>query len=720
VHWVLKEVCKMRHELKHGDELLGCRIVRLMESGEETDLYEAEDLHTSQRLAVEQLLPGDDLRAYEMLRRRMAAFRPLNHPNLCAVYRVGEHGGLECVIMEYLTGGMPLLKILRNGSRLPISAKLNVIRQACDTLSYLHQNGFPFLNIKPSKIILLPDHQIKIVDYWAGVFRARTNLTTGRAAVGDVLYVAPERLRGVAYDHRADIWSIGVMFYQLLTNRNPFSDLDSATVASILNDPVPPLKGDLRDCAAGLDSVLKKALAKNPENRYESSQEMASALKEIEHTLADRGREQQGEVRSVTQPLRITEPSRESPARVTRPIQRINSRQTNEQLVDRPSMSPDLWQRLKPLYARALEMAPFERERFVNEAFGTDVRLREELKALLNSPSQLDTLDNPFLRIPNPFSPETYALAEGKTILGRFTVVKRLGAGGMGEVYEAIDSELGRIALKTIRPELATNENPFQRFRKEVQLARKITSLHVCRVHEFFPAGCDDLQSHPAFLTMELLEGVTLANRIRDLGQLDPREAREIAIEACEGLNAIHDAGVIHRDLKSQNVMLAVRAGRKCVVLMDFGVAHEMQRPESGRGELTGTGAIVGTPNYMAPEQFEGKPTTPATDLYALGIILYEMVTGTSPFAASTPIGAAVQRGKQPASVSSLRPELSRHWDTIIEKCLEFRAEDRYQTASDLKHDLEIYPISRSGTLGHRALRSVKRAIKWAQSHPWR
>jgi serine/threonine protein kinase len=380
-------------------------------------------------------------------------------------------------------------------------------------------------------------------------------------------------------------------------------------------------------------------------------------------------------------------------------------------------MSPDLWQRLKPLYARAMEMAPFERKRFVNEACGTDVRLREELEVLLNSPSQLDTLANPFVGFPNPFSSD--ALAEGKTILGRFTVVKRLGAGGMGEVYQAIDSELGGIALKTIRPELTTNQNLFQRFRKEVQLARKITSLHVCRVHEFFPARCDDLQSHPAFLTMELLEGVTLANRIRDRGQLDPREARDIAIEACEGLKAIHDAGVIHRDLKSQNVMLAVRAGRKCVVLMDFGVAHELQRPESARGDLTGTGAIVGTPNYMAPEQFEGKPTTPATDLYALGIILYEMVTGTSPFTASTPIGAAVQRGKQPASVSSLRPELSRHWDTIIGKCLEFRAEDRYQTASDLKHDLECYPISRSDTLSHRALRSAKRATKWAQSHPW-
>ncbi len=194
---------------------------------------------------------------------------------------------------------------------------------------------------------------------------------------------------------------------------------------------------------------------------------------------------------------------------------------------------------------------------------------------------------------------------------------------------------------------------------------------------------------------MEFLDGVTLADNLRKSGPLPWKEAEAISIEICEGLQTIHEAGIIHRDLKSQNIMLASRNGSTCAVLMDFGLAHEISTPTSTSStNLTKTGVIVGTPNYMAPEQFAGKELTPATDIYALGIVIYELVTGKHPFAASSPIGAAILRGRRPCLASSIQPGLPRRFDEVICKCLEFDAEHRYQSAKDVSEDLRSHLFS--------------------------
>ena len=226
------------------------------------------------------------------------------------------------------------------------------------------------------------------------------------------------------------------------------------------------------------------------------------------------------------------------------------------------------------------------------------------------------------------------------------------------------------------------------RFRKEVQLARKITIPHVCRIHELFVISGNKNGSHTAFLTMEFLDGITLADRLRQSGPLPWREAQTISIEICDGLQTIHQAGIIHRDLKSRNIMLASRNGATCAVLMDFGLAHEISTPTSATTTNITNGAIIGTPDYMAPEQFEGRNLGPATDVYALGIVLYELVTGKHPFAASTPIGAAIVRGRSPCLASSIQPGLPSCCDEVICKCLEFDAERRYQTVNEVAEDL--------------------------------
>ncbi len=267
-------------------------------------------------------------------------------------------------------------------------------------------------------------------------------------------------------------------------------------------------------------------------------------------------------------------------------------------------------------------------------------------------------------------------------LLNRFRIVRFVGRGGMGEVYEAEDAETGRIALKTIRPDIAQHPHMLARFRQEVQCARKATGVNVCRIHEVFLLPGAPGRRESAFLTMEFLDGRTLADRIDAGPLLTIEEAEGIAVQICRGLQTIHDAGLIHRDLKAGNVMLAQRSRGTEAVVMDFGLARDtaMAAAAGGSGSVL-QGVAVGTPQYMAPEQFQGGPLTPAADVYALGVVLYEMVTGKLPFEGATPLAAAVGRAKPLAHVSSIRKNVPRAWDSTIKRCLSYNPEQRFQSA---------------------------------------
>jgi tetratricopeptide (TPR) repeat protein len=359
-------------------------------------------------------------------------------------------------------------------------------------------------------------------------------------------------------------------------------------------------------------------------------------------------------------------------------------------------MKPELWQRLEPLYHAAIERPHEERAKFIAEACGGDEELGEELAALLKAHDEpTASLDLPIINLETLITQTSKSFSAGDIVLGRFRIVRSLGSGGMGDVYEAADLELGRIALKTIRSDIAARPEILSRFKKEVQLSRKVGGPHVCRVHELFVLPGSREEPTSLFLTMEFLDGITLWDKIRS-GPLRWREAKAIGIEICAGLQAIHQAGIIHRDLKPRNVMLASRDGSTCAVLMDFGLARELPTPTSEtRTGLTQPGATPGTPPYMAPEQFvQGAEVSPATDVYALGIVLYELVTGKHPFAATTTEGTAVLRGRPPKRASSIQRGVPRRCDEIINRCLEYEPARRYQSAKEVSDALRRHPFS--------------------------
>ncbi|MEO6953471.1 MAG: protein kinase [Polyangia bacterium] len=257
-------------------------------------------------------------------------------------------------------------------------------------------------------------------------------------------------------------------------------------------------------------------------------------------------------------------------------------------------------------------------------------------------------------------------LMADEQVAGRYRVVRFLARGGMGEVYEVEDGELHEIvALKTIRGDSADGE---ARFRREIQLARKVTHINVCRI---FDVGYHERDGQRImFLTMELLGGRTLVEHLQREGPLPLQEAMRIVRQIAGALGAAHTAGVVHRDLKSANVMLVPRGQRVRVAVTDFGLAHGLRA--EGESGVTAPDMLLGTPGYMAPEQVQGGAITPRTDIYALGIVMYELLTGRMPFEGATALSVATKRLTIAApSPKKLRADLPARWERAVLACLE-------------------------------------------------
>lgn len=268
-------------------------------------------------------------------------------------------------------------------------------------------------------------------------------------------------------------------------------------------------------------------------------------------------------------------------------------------------------------------------------------------------------------------------LTRGSVFANRYEIIEELGKGGMGRVYRVEDKKTKEeIALKLIKPDIAADKKTIERFRNELTTARKIAHRNVCRM---FDLG-EEKSQH--YITMEYVPGGDLKRLIRRTKQLTVGTAISISKQICEGLAEAHNLGVVHRDLKPSNIMIDDDGN---VRIMDFGIARTVK----GKG-ITGSGVMIGTPEYMSPEQVEAKDIDRRSDIYSLGIIMYEMLTGRLPFEADTPFAVGVKHKSEiPKDPKELNPQIPFNLSGVILKCLQKEKERRYQNAGEVRSDLE-------------------------------
>lgn len=350
-------------------------------------------------------------------------------------------------------------------------------------------------------------------------------------------------------------------------------------------------------------------------------------------------------------------------------------------------IEPATWERVKELVASALELDAPERLSFLSRLADEEPSVSAQVGKLVSSHERAGTfLDEPLVLLPDfleEFEPEQ-RFSSGDLLCDRFRIVRLIGKGGMGEVYEAWDQELDEaVALKTLRFEISGNEIFTARFRREVQLARKVTHPNVCRIFDNFRHQVGN-EAPVAVLSMELLCGETLSEYLKKKGRLSTEEALPLVRQIVDGLQAVHNAGIIHRDLKPSNLILVPEGDGFRVKLTDFGIAGRLST-DPALTALTQGSKALGTPDYMAPEQFEHGRTSVQSDVYSLGLILYEMVTGVKPFAGKT---AWERLGVEPPSPKKDLPKIADRWNKTIVCCLEKEPAYRFRTAEAVAHNL--------------------------------
>src|SRR5215468_2870819 len=379
-------------------------------------------------------------------------------------------------------------------------------------------------------------------------------------------------------------------------------------------------------------------------------------------------------------------------------------------------MERDRWEQIERLYHAALERGPDGRDAFLDEACAGDEDLRREVAGLLACDVPSDSfIQSPAIEIAaRAIAAEPLIESSNKPMgsliagsqIGTYQLLSPLGRGGMGEVHLAFDTRLGRkVALKLLPAEFTTDANRVRRFAQEARAASALNHPNIITIHEIDEIATEN--GSLRYIVTEFVEGETLRQRIARAPQqqIETSEAIDIALQIAAALSAAHEAGIMHRDIKPENVMVR-RDG--LVKVLDFGLAKLTEPPppvidsqaETLARNSTDTGVVMGTPRYMSPEQARGEKVDARTDIFSLGVVLYEMLAARAPFTGATASDclAAILKDEPPALAdtnSKVPPQLER----LIRRCLEKKPERRFHSAHDLGYALEALSASSGARL---------------------
>jgi serine/threonine protein kinase len=572
----------------------------------------------------------------------------LAHANLVPTFDAGEHDGEFYIAME-LVEGKDLRDIwnrcVRTRTRIPLDVALHVGRETARALSYVHSYGDLKLvhrDVAPPNILLSYFGEVKLTDFGLARSVLKQEHTAPGVVFGRAAYLAPEQARGETADARSDIYSLGVVIWELLTGHQylQLQNLDAATAMSLVRHPnAQPPSSKAAWVTPELDAVIMRALAPAREERYQNAEEMRQALSNV--------------------------------------IARLSPRADAERSAEF----------LRALCGDAVREEQMERERLLGESIYLATQ-SEDFSDLL-TPVRGHKAEPPVTLEPAaPAAPaealrgrRTPADFTGRVIEGRYRILRVLGEGGMGTVYAAEHVEIGKgVAVKILHPQYSRQQDLVERFRREARAASRIGHPHIIDVTDFGTTedGC-------AYFVMEHLDGIDLADVLSHERRLEPPRAVQITIQICRALEAAHAAGVIHRDLKPENIFLVARDGRADFVkVLDFGIARSLGQDSS---RLTNPGIAMGTPEYMAPEQALGGLADRRSDIYSVGALLYEMVTGVPPHGEAEE-ASPLRKQEPPRPPRELRPDLPEEVELVILRALELDPAKRPQRMAALEYEL--------------------------------
>jgi serine/threonine protein kinase/tetratricopeptide (TPR) repeat protein len=599
----------------------------------------------------------------------------LNHANLVQVFDAGRVSEDYYLAME-LVEGKDLRAVWNRCAqlhrRIPVDFAMFAVRELCRGLDYVHDAmGLDLVHrdISPPNIMVSYHGQVKITDFGLATHAIKREMTSPGVVFGRYSYLSPEQARGLPADRRTDLYASGIVLWEMLTGRQLFpADRQAAgggrALAELRKPKIRAPSTIVPGIPDGLDEVVLRALAIEREDRFQTAGEFKVALSELLNRHYN-----SSDVDSVATFMRD-----------------IFAREFKIESEDYASYAREDF---SPIRAQvSAEMDTLSISDAVDTGRGKPRSGQTSMASIELDDGDIVELDATSSRAgwegPKLEELEKAAHARvGEVVAQRYRIDRLLGIGGMGAVYAATHLALGKTyALKILHDVYGRDPDIIDRFVREARSATQTGHPNIIDVLDIGTMEGGDL-----YFVMELLEGTDLGTVIRQSGPLAIRRAVHIARQISKALAAAHDANIIHRDLKSENVVLTVKGGDPDFVkVLDFGICKQIDTASSSQ---TTPGMVMGSPDYMAPEQAAGAPANGQSDIYALGTILFEMLTGRLPFTGRNAIDVLMKKGGGPApAVTELRPEVPPPLAEVVARCLARELDRRPSSMKALEYEL--------------------------------
>ena len=626
----------------------------------------------------------------------------LSHGNLIPVFDAGLVAGELFLAMDFVEG-RDLRAVWNRCAKkqvaFPIDVAVYVAKELCRGLAYAH--SFPDLNlvhrdISPPNILVSYTGEVKLTDFGLASSTLKLEKTAPGIIYGKVAYMSPEQARGEKLDGRSDMYAAAIVLWELLTGRQlfpPGKDQPQDLLSRAKNPEVMRPSKRAPRVPLELDEICLKALASEKSDRYKDCDEMRMAL---QTWLAQNAPTTDGtRMAAFLQELFSEDIPRERAERAEL-MGRVRTRAltlppTDElrQMIersDKATLPPEMYEGTDGANEAPVRRPGSLGRRSTDRGEDSEDRRRQNDRRAAGRASA-PSIDRGGAALAHSLdSSEAEPDLIGAEVDGRYRVIELIGEGGMGKVYLAEHVEIGkRVALKVLHPSYSRMPDLVERFRREARAASKIGHPNIVDVTD---SGTTTDGS--VYFVMEYLEGVELGSVIEREGAVDVARALRIAGQICRALAAAHAQGIVHRDLKPENIFLVTRDGAADVVkVLDFGIAKTTEAEAARERRLTSPGMAMGTPEYMAPEQAAGRPADSRCDVYALGAIMYEMVTGVPPYSGDNFMEILTKKATvDPPPPLLVRTDLPQQVSDLVVAAMARNPDARPQTMETLEYEL--------------------------------